>query len=85
MSGGREVWSDKLVLALSLRAEHELAYALGGVTMNGTAASTFGASGSAAWKVISHWTLTAAFTADAFGLNREARLAGTLGVRHGFF
>ncbi|MBL8916748.1 MAG: hypothetical protein JNM17_38960 [Archangium sp.] len=85
LSGGREVWREKLVLALSVRAEHELAYSLDGVAMSGTAATTFGASASAAWKVNSHWTVTAAFTADAFGLNRETRLAGTLGVRHGFF
>ena len=85
LSGGRELLNEKLVLALSLRAEHELPYSLDGVAIAQTQASTLGATASAAWKLTSHWTVTAAFTADTFGLNREARLAGTLGVRHGFF
>ncbi|MFT3712054.1 MAG: hypothetical protein QM817_30805 [Archangium sp.] len=84
LSGGRELF-EKLVLALSVRVDHDFPYALDGRVIAGSAATTLSASASAAWKVTNHWTVTAAVTGDALGVNREARLAATLGVRHGFF
>jgi hypothetical protein len=84
LSGGRELF-ERLVLAVSVRVDHELPYALDARAVAGSAATSLSASGSAAWKVTNHWTLTAALTADALGTNRDARLAATLGVRHGFF
>jgi hypothetical protein len=90
LSGGRELFREKLVVALSLRFEHEFPMWLDGVHTARTDSSSLTSTLSAAWKVTPHWTVTGAFSTDALGhlgvaQNKEERLAFTLGVRHGFF
>lgn len=85
VSGGRELFGEKLVLAAALRFEHEFPLTLADVVVAKSDLNALGLSASAAWKVATHWTLTAALSGDLLGQNREARWGATLGVRHGFF
>lgn len=90
LSGGRELFDDKLVVALAARFEHDFPLWLDGVAATRTDRSSLTTSLSAAWKVTSHWTVTGGVSTDALGhlglaQNQQERLTVTLGVRHGFF
>ncbi len=90
LSGGRELLSERLVLAASLRFEHEFPLSLRGAMTARSDSSSLAVSVSGAFKVTSHWTVTAAVSSDAPGhlglaQNREERLGFMLGVRRGFF
>lgn len=90
LSGGRELLEEKLVLALSLRLEHELPLSLDGVVVPDSESTGLSTALSASFKFTQHWMLTAAVSSDLLGRvglaqNRADRLAFNLGVRHGFF
>ncbi len=90
LSGGRELLAERLVVALAVRLEHELALTLGGKRVADSENTGLTTSLSASWKLTPHWMLTGAFSTDVLGRlgvahNRADRLAFTLGVRHGFF
>lgn len=89
-SGGRELLGEKLVLAVALRLEHEFPLSLDGLVAARSDSTSLTASANAAWKLTSHWTVTASVSTDAPGhlglaQNREERFTAALGVRHGFF
>ncbi|MFZ5443780.1 MAG: hypothetical protein ACOZQL_27490 [Myxococcota bacterium] len=89
-SGGRELFGDKLVLAGSLRFEHEFPLTLYGQTVAQSDINALSLALSAAWNLTPHWTATLALSSDVLGrlgvgMNREERWGATLGVRHGFF
>lgn len=90
LSGGRELFSERLVLALALRFEHEFPLWLDGQTTVDSESTGLTSAVSASFKLTSHWMLTAAVSTDALGRlgvaqNRADRVAFNLGVRHGFF
>ena len=85
LSGGRELFSERLELALSLRLEHEFPLWLDGQTVAESESTGLTPSVSASFKLTSHWMLTGAVSADVLGQNRQDRVAFNLGVRHGFF
>lgn len=90
LSGGREFFGERLVLALSARLEHEFDLWLDGVTVPDSASTGLNTALSASLKLTSHWMLTGAVSSDVLGRvglaqNRQDRLAVVLGVRHGFF
>lgn len=90
LSGGRELLEEKLVVALSLRLEHEFPLNLDGVVVPDSESTGLSTALSASFKFTPHWMLTAAVSTDVLGRaglaqNRADRLAFNLGVRHGFF
>lgn len=90
LSGGRELFSERLVVALALRFEHELPLWLDGQAAVDSESTGLTSSLSASFKLTSHWMLTGAVSTDALGRlgvaqNRADRVAFNLGVRHGFF
>lgn len=90
LSGGRELFEERLVLALALRLEHEFPLWLDGELVEDSEATGLSSALSASFKLTPHWMLTAAVSTDALGRlglaqNRADRLAVNLGVRHGFF
>lgn len=90
LSGGRELFGERLVLALTLRFEREFPLALDGQAMANTGITALTALASGSFKLTPRWILMAALSTESLGRlglaqNREERLAFTLGVRHGFF
>ena len=90
LSGGREVFSERLVVALALRFEHEVPLWLDGRVVAESESTGLTAALSASFKLNAHWMLTGAVSTDVLGRlglaqNRADRLAFNLGVRHGFF
>ncbi len=90
LSGGRELFGERLVLALTLRLEREFALALDGQPVAGSGSTGLTGIVSGSLKLTPHWFLLAALSTESLGRlglvqNREERLAFTLGVRHGFF
>lgn len=90
LSGGRELLSERLVVAASLRWEYESPLWLDGKRALDTESLGLTSALSASFKLTSHWALTAAVSTDALGRlvaaqNRADRFAFNLGVRHGFF
>lgn len=90
LSGGRELLSERLVLALSLRFEHEFALAMAGAPVPDSESTGLTAALTASFKLTSHWMLTGGVSTDALGRlglaqNRLDRFAFNLGVRRGFF
>ncbi|MDP1829574.1 MAG: hypothetical protein Q8L48_40280 [Archangium sp.] len=85
VSGGRELFGERLVVALSLRLEHEFPLWLDGETVLESESTGLTPAVSASFKLTSHWMLTGAVSADVLGQNRAERVAFNLGVRHGFF
>ncbi len=90
LSGGRELFEERLVLALSLRFEHEFDLWLDGEAVPDSASTGLTAALAASFKLTPHWVLTGALSSDVLGRvglaqNRQDRLAVVFGVRHGFF
>lgn len=90
LSGGRELFSERLVVALALRFEHEFPLSLAGASVADSASTGLTASLSGSFKLTSHWMLTGGVSTDALGRlglahNRLDRFAFSLGVRRGFF
>lgn len=90
LAGGRELFGDRLTLALALRLEHELPFWLDGVSVAQSSSTGLSSALSASFKLTPHWILTSALSTDALGRlglshNRPDRVAFNLGVRHGFF
>lgn len=89
LSAGNEVVADKLVLALSLAGEWETTTRSDGAVVPGSNAYSYAVSGAASWLVTPHWTLVGNLTSniwpDGAGMNRDARLGFTAGVRYGHF
>lgn len=90
LSGGRELFSERLVVALALRFEHEFPLWLDGKTVMASGSTGLISALSASFKLTSHWVLTAAVSTDVLGRtgvahNRNDVVAFNLGVRRGFF
>ena len=90
LSGGRELFSERLVIALALRFEHEFPLWLDGQTVKDSGSSGLTSALSASFKLTSHWVLTGAVSTDVLGRigvaqNRNDVVAFNLGVRRGFF
>jgi hypothetical protein len=90
ISGGRELFQDKLVLALVLRLEHEFPLAVDGAMTPDSESTGLTSMLAASFKLTPHWMLVGSVSTDALGRvglaqNRAERLAFNLGVRHGFF
>lgn len=90
LSGGRELFSERLVVALALRLEHEFPLWLDGRTVTDSESTGLISAVSASFKLTSHWMLTGAVSTDVLGRigvaqNRNDVLAFNLGVRRGFF
>jgi hypothetical protein len=90
LSGGREFFGERLVLALALRFEHEFDLWLDGARVDDSASTGLTTTLAASFKLTPRWVLTGAVATDVLGRmglaqNRQDRLAVTLGVRHGFF
>lgn len=89
VSTGREVVADVLVAAVALTGEWESAIRLDGAPVAGSRAYAYGLATSLAWRVHPRWTLVGSATStvwpDGGGMNRDARLGFTVGVRHGVF
>lgn len=90
LSSGRELFTERLVLAASLRLEHELEQSVAGVRVEQSASTGLVAAASASLKLTPHWVLLASASTEAAGplglsRNRDERFAFSLGVRHGFF
>jgi hypothetical protein len=89
LSAGREIFRDALVAAVSITGEWETPIAIDGASVPGSRAYQYTLAGSLAWRVAPRWTLVGSATnnvwPDGAGMNRDARLGFTLGVRHGHF
>jgi hypothetical protein len=89
LSTGRELWPDVLVLALALTGEWESPITSDGAAVPRSSARSYALACSLAGRVHPRWTLTGTVTntvwPDGAGMNRDARLGFTLGVRHGHF
>jgi len=89
LSGGRELVPDRLVGALALQAEYEAPLRTAGVLVPDSRAWAVGLTGSLSWRVEPHWTLVTSLTSSVWptgvGMNRDARLGLTVGVRYGYF
>ncbi len=87
--GGRELISNRWVLALGAIHEWEAPYALDGVTVPDSSARSPSLSVSTSWKLSGNWMLQASALAtpwvDGLGKNRLGRAGATLGVRYGHF
>jgi hypothetical protein len=89
LSTGRELLPDVLVVALALTGEWEAPIVTGGEAVPRSRARSYALAGSLAWRFDPRWTLTGAVTntvwPDGAGMNRDARVGFTFGVRHGHF
>lgn len=89
LSTGRELVPDALVAAIALTGEWERSIRIDGDTVPDSQARSYGLAGSLSWRVDPHWTLVGTVTnsvwPDGAGMNRDARLGFTFGVRHGHF
>jgi hypothetical protein len=89
LSTGRELLPDDLVAAVALTGEWEDSIAIAGENVPGSRARSYGLAGSLSWRLDPRWTVTGAVTnnvwPDGAGMNRDARLGFTIGVRRGSF
>jgi hypothetical protein len=89
LSAGRELVPDVLVAAVALTAERESALRVDGASVPSSGAYSYALAGSLSWHVDPRWTLVANVTntvwPDGAGMNRDARIGFTIGVRHGHF
>jgi hypothetical protein len=89
LSTGRELVPDILVAAVALTGEWESSIVIGGDTVPRSHARSCALAGSLAWRFDPRWTLTGSITntvwPDGAGMNRDARLGFTIGVRRGHF
>ncbi len=88
LSAGREVVRDTLVAAISIGGEWEAPYRIDG-SVQGSHAYQYTLAGSLSWTVATRWTLVGNVTnnvwPDGAGMNRDARVGFTFGVRHAHF
>ena len=88
LAGGIEV-KKGLVVSLVGRFGYEGATRYDGVEVPQTQAYDFGVGPALAWQVASHWTVQGGVDvglfATGFGLNRQGRVTGNLGVRYAYF
>jgi hypothetical protein len=89
LSTGRELRPDVLVVALAITGEWESPITSDGAAVPRSSARSYALASSLAWRVHPRWTLTGTLTntvwPDGAGMNRDARLGFTFGVRHGHF
>lgn len=90
LSAGRELWPERLVVALALSFEHQAAHRLDGQEVAGSQSTGLSTALSTSLNLTPHWQLLASVQSDAAGrlglaANRDERWGATLGVRHGFF
>jgi len=89
LSTGRELLPDVLVAAVALTGEWEAPIELGGATVSSSGARSYTLATSLSWRADPRWTFVGSVTntvwPDGAGMNRDARLGFTLGVRHGHF
>jgi hypothetical protein len=89
LSTGRELVPDVLVAALALTGEWESPIVIEGESVPGSRARSYALAGSLAWRFDPRWTFTGTVNntvwPDGAGMNRDARLGFTFGVRHGHF
>lgn len=89
LSGGRELVPDALVAALAVTGDWEFPLTIAHQAVPRSRARSLALAGSLAWRVHPHWTLTGVLTntlwPDGGGMNRDARVGFTLGVRYGHF
>ncbi len=87
LSSGRELVPDLLVLALAVTGEWEAPITIDGAQVPRSRAYAYALAGSISWRVDPRWTLVGSVTntvwPDGAGMNRDARLGFTLGVRRG--
>lgn len=89
LSTGWEVVPDGLVLAVAATGEWEAPISIDGVRIPRSSARSYALATSLAWRFDPRWTLVGIVTnnvwPDGAGMNRDARLGLTLGLRHGHF
>ncbi len=89
LSTGREIIPNALVAAVAITGEWEGSIAVDGAALPRSRAYQYTLAGSLAWQVTPRWTLVGSVTNDVWpdgaGMNRDALLGFTLGVRHGHF
>lgn len=89
LSAGNEILPEKLVVAAAVSGEWEGSLSLDGAEVPSSKAYSVSLAGSLSWLVDPHWTLVANVTnnvwPDGAGVNRDARIGFTLGVRYGHF
>lgn len=89
LSSGRELVPDTWVLALALLGEWEGRLRLDGEAVARSQAYLTTLSLALSWHVDQHWTAIATLANSIWprggGMNRDARLGLTLGVRYGYF
>ncbi len=89
LSAGNEVLADKLVVAASLSGEWEAPLHIAGEQVPGSRAYSYSIAGSVSWLVSPHWTLVGTLNSnvwpDGAGMNRDARVGFTGGIRYGHF
>jgi hypothetical protein len=89
VSTGRELLPDLLVAAIAVTGEWEGAIRMDGVAVPDSSARSVTLAASLSWRVDPRWTLVGSVNntawPDGAGMNRDARLGFTLGVRHGHF
>lgn len=89
LSIGDELVADALVAALSVTGEWESSLSLDGQTVPGSRAVSYSLAASLSWRFDPRWTVVANLSntvwPDGGGMNRDARLGFTLGVRRGYF
>jgi len=88
-SAGREVVPDKLVAAVAMTGEWQRKIKLEGAEVQQSQAYLYSIAASLSWRASPHWTLlwvvSDSLAPDGFGMNRDARIGGTFGVRYGYF
>jgi hypothetical protein len=89
LSSGREIVPDRLVAALALIGEWQSRITLDDQPISQSQAHLYSLAASLSWRTSPHLTLVGVVTnsvwPDGFGMNRDARLGFTLGVRYGYF
>lgn len=89
LSTGRELLPDVLVAAVALTGEWETPITMDGATVPRSRAYSYALASSLAWRFDPRWTVVGNVTntvwPDGAGMNRDARLGFTIGVRHGHF
>jgi len=89
ISSGREVVPGTLVAAGALTGEWQSKIELNGVDVPSSQAHLFSCAASLSWRFDPHWTAVASLLNTVwprgFGMNRDARVDVTLGVRYGHF
>ncbi len=87
LSAGDELVADTLVAAVAATGEWEAAPRIDGVRVPGAGARAWSLAASLSWRLDPRWTVVGTLTngiwPDGGGVNRDARAAFTLGVRHG--